>query len=240
MWCKLLKPKNEIDPSLGSAQLHAALVLKQKFLKDKSSGFSIVEVLVALGIMAVVTMGMMTLITNQTTEIKGIDEKMALQAVQTQVSNVLSSPAFCGCFLGTSRTFDYQSTRVWSSPLTSIASSYETTCAPAGTAFLTVGTALGPKLLPTAMNLQNITETTANSGNFTADLVLQFDQTLLTRSRKSLSVPMYFSLNMVDPIAARRLGTCSSVAAAAPIDLATLCAQMNGFYNGTTCEPTYQ
>lgn len=190
--------------------------------------------------MSVVTMGMMTLVTNQTTEIQSIDEKMALQGVQTQVSNVLSSPAFCRCFIGTTRTFDYSATpKVWNTFPTSIASSYDGACAAVGTAFLTVGANLSPKLLPNGMSLQNITETTAGSGNFSANLVLQFDQTLLTRSKKSLSLPMYFTVNMADPIAARRLGTCSS-AAASPIDLPTLCVQMNGFYNGTTCEPTYQ
>ena len=205
-----------------------------------SSGFSIVEVLVALGIMSIVTMGMMTLITNQTKDIQGIDEKMALQGVQTQVSNVLSSSAFCGCFIGTTRTFDYSaSPKVWNTFPTSIASSYDGTCAAVGAAFLTVGTNLSPRLLPTGMSLQNINETTAGSGNFSANLILQFDQALLTNSRKSLSVPMYFSVNMADPVAARRLATCAS-AASAPVNLPTLCTQMNGFYNGTTCEPTYQ
>lgn len=227
--------KNKIYPSLSSAQLSWPNSL------TNSRGFSIVEVLVALGIMSVVTLGMMTLITNQFTEIKGIDEKMALQGIQTQVSNVLSSPAFCGCFIGTTRTFDYSATpKVWNTFPTSIASSYDGACAALGVAFLTVGTALEARLMPTEMSMQNITETTAGSGNFSANLVLSFDQTLLTRSRKSLSLPMYFTVNMTDPIAARRLGTCSSVAAAAPINLPTLCTQMNGFYNGTTCEPTYQ
>jgi len=241
LWWNILTPK-KMKSIRRSAQLSSTprLSFETKFVKDKSSGFSIVEVLVALAIMSVVTMGMMTLITNQTTEIKGIDEKMALQGVQTQVSNVLSSPAFCGCFIGTTRTFDYSATpKVWNTFPTAISSSYDGTCAAVGAAFLTVGTPLDPKLLPTAMSMQNITETTAGSGNFSANLVIQFDQTLLTRSRKSLSIPMYFTVNMADPVAARRLGTCSS-AAAAPVDIPTLCTQMNGFYNGTTCEPTYQ
>lgn len=207
---------------------------------NNRNGFSLVEVLIALGIMAVVTMGMVTLITNQTIEIKGIDEKMALQGVQTQVANVLSSPAFCGCFLGTSRTFDYETTRVWSSALSSIASSYDGACAPVGSPFLTVSTPLDARLTPTGMSLQNIIETTAGSGNFSANLVLQFDQTTLTRARKSLSLPMYFTVNLLGGAAgARPLASCTS-AAAAPLDIPTLCAQMNGFYNGTTCEPTYQ
>lgn len=230
--------KNKIDPLLSSAQLSSAAIVPLK----NSRGFSIVEVLVTLGIMSVITMGMMTLVTNQTTDIKAIDEKMALQGVQTQVSNVLSSPAFCGCFISgtTARTFNYSAApKVWNTFPTSIASSYDGACAAVGAAFLTVGTALEARLMPTGMSLQNITETTAGSGNFSANLVLTFDQTLLTRSRKNLSVPMYFTLNMADPIAARRLGTCSS-AAAAPIDLPTLCNQINGAYNGTTCEPTYQ
>ncbi len=230
LWCSFSTPK----------KFHQSAQFSCRNSLNNRNGFSIVEILVAVGIMSVIALGMATLITNQTMEIKGIDEKMALQSVQTRVANVLSSPAFCGCFLGTSRTFDYETARVWSSALTSIASSYDGACAAVGAAFLTVATPLDARLTPVGMSLQNIVETTASSGNFSANLVLQFDQTLLTKSRKSLSLPMYFSVNLLGGAAgARPLASCSS-AAAAPIDLPTLCNQMNGYYNGTTCEPTYQ
>jgi hypothetical protein len=190
--------------------------------------------------MSIISLGMATMIANQNKEVGALDEKMALQGVQTQIMNVLSSPTFCGCFIGTN-TFNYTGT-VWNAFPTSISSSYDGACAATGGAFLTVGTNMAAKMRPTAMNMQNITETTAGSGNFSANLVIQFDQTLLTRSRRSLSVPMYFKVNLLSGTpAARPLASCSSAASASPpIDLATLCGQMNGFYNGTTCEPTYQ
>ena len=65
-------------------------------LAKNSRGFSIVEVLVAIGIMSIIGLGMATMIANQNKEAGALDEKMALQSLQTQIMNVLSSPTFCG------------------------------------------------------------------------------------------------------------------------------------------------
>lgn len=212
-------------------------------LAKNSRGFSIIEALVAMGLMAVLGLGMATLISNQYKEARALEEKMTLQGLQTQITNVLSSPTFCGCFMGAT-TFNYSATpKNWNAPFpTSISSSYDGACAATGGALLAVGTNISAQLLPTAMIMQNITETTAGSGNFSANLDIQFDQTLLTRSRKSLTVPIYFSVNLIAGTpAARQLNSCaSSNSGAAPIDLVTLCGQINGHFNGTTCEPTYQ
>lgn len=174
-----------------------------------SRGLSIVEVLVSLGIMAFVTMGMMTLMSNQTKDIRSIDEKMSLQGVATQITNVMTSQEFCACFIG-ANTFNYTTT-TWNGFPTSIASSYNGTCAGVGVPLLTVGSNIGSSSLrPISMALQNITETTVGSGNFSADLVLPFDSSLLVRARNPISIPMYFSVNMADPVAARTLMACGS------------------------------
>ena len=179
-------------------------------LAKNSRGISIIEVLVSIGIMSIIGLGMATMIANQNKEVGALDEKMGLQVVQMQITNVLSSPAFCGCFIG-ANTFNYSAApQAWNAFPNSISSSYDGACAATGGALLTVGTNMAAKMLPTAMNMQNITETTAGSGNFSANLVIGFDQTLLTRSRRSLSIPMYFTVNMADPVAARRLVSCSS------------------------------
>lgn len=206
-----------------------------------SRGFSIIEVLVVVGIMSVISLGLMTLISNQRSEIQAIDEKMAVQSIQVQLRNVLSSTPFCGCFIG-AHTFNY-STLTWNTFPTSVASSYDSTCTPIGAAFLNVGSNVSPKLLTTSMSLQNVTETITGSGNFTANLTVEFDQNLLKRSLKPVSVPMYFTINMTDPIAARRLSSCFSVAPASAVDLSTLCGDIGGVYNAAVtppCQPTYQ
>lgn len=211
--------------------------------KISKNGFSIIEVLVAIGIMSFVSIGIATLITNQSTNIQALDEKMAMQNIQTQVMNVLSSTTYCKCFIGATRTFDYSGTQTWNSFPTSVAGAFDAACAPLGGAFLTVGTPYAPKLTPTGLTLQNITETVAGSGNFSANLQITFDQSLLTRSRKNLNVPMYFTLNMGDPASARHVNTCAAVAASAFIDLSTLCGDIGGVYNAAAtpkCQPTYQ
>ncbi len=176
-----------------------------------TEGFSIVEVLVALTIMSIVTLGLVTMITTQTTEIKGIDEKMALQGVQAQIGNVFSSAPYCGCFIG-ANTFNYTTT-TWNGFPTTIASSYGAGCAPSGGALLTLGSNIGNSTLrPISMAMMNVIETVAGAGTFSGDLVIGFEQSLLTRTRKPISIPMYFQVNMGAPVAARTLVACGSSA----------------------------
>ncbi len=186
-----------------------------RFVK-KNSGFSIVEILIALGIISVLALAMTTLITNQTSNLQAIDEKVALQGIRSQTLNMFSSSVFCGCFMGSARTFDY-TTKVWNTFPNSIGSSYDAACAAVGSAYFAVGTPMSPRLVPTGMSMENITETVVSSGKFSANLILRFDQTLLSTTRKSLTLPINFTVNMADPIAARRFGTCSSSGAADPV-----------------------
>jgi type II secretory pathway pseudopilin PulG len=185
-------------------------------LKSKS-GFSMVEALVAVGILSVVMFGLISFIQNQNKEVGAIDEKMALQSLQTQISNVLSSPAFCGCFIGT-HTFNY-TTKTWNTFPTTLSTSYNGICGAVGASLVAVGTKIGNKILPTAINMQSIAETTTGSGSFNANLEVQFDQNLLTRSRKNVSVPVFFNLKMTDPIGARGIDSCGTIVPSSTLSL---------------------
>jgi prepilin-type N-terminal cleavage/methylation domain-containing protein len=214
--------------------------------KRLQKGFSLIEILIVLGILGIISMGLMTMISNQSKEFKAADEKMSLQSTQLLITNVLSSSAFCTCFMG-ANTFNY-TTKTWNGFPTSIGSAYDpaAACAPVVGTFplLTVGTPIGnSKLKPQSMVLDTITETTPGSGNFSANLSIEFDSLLLVRSRKKLAIPMYFTVKMSDPVGAKSLITCTSATSGA-LDFIALCAQMNGVYNGSTappsCQPAYQ
>lgn len=203
------------------------------------NGNSLLQVILASGLMGLVALGLASMMANQNKEVGALEEKMMLIGLQTQVMNVLSSPAFCECFIGTN-TLNYGADpKVWNGLPSTLGSSYDGTCAPVGGAILSVGVPISVKIVPIALNIMNITETTTGSGIFSGNLMIQFNQNLLTRYRKNLLIPIYFSVNMADPVGARRLVSCSSLSSA-QINLPVLCGQMNGFYNGTSCEPTYQ
>ncbi len=207
-----------------------------------SRGFSLIEVICVAGIMSILSLAIANMIVNQNRELKSIDEKMAQQNVQLLITNVLSSPTFCSCFMGTN-TFNY-TTSTWNTFPSSIGSSYDAACTSLGTPLLSVGSNIGnSNLLPSSMSMQNITETTAGSGNFTANLIVQLDSSLLVRSRKPITVPMYFKVNMAGVATARSLSSCASVSGSGTVDLATLCGQIGGVYNASAtppCQPTYQ
>ncbi len=115
-------------------------------------------------------------------------------------------------------------------------------CAMVGNAWLTVGVKYGDSIKPTAIRMQNIVDTASPpNGTLTGDLVIDVDPGLMVRSRKSITVPLYFSVNTADPMNARTLLNCTTNIS--KIDLQALCPQIGGVYNATSnppCQPTYQ
>lgn len=162
--------------------------------------------------MSIVAVGMMTMTSNMNRDFKAFDEKVEIQGLQLQVRNMLSSPGFCKCFMR-GNTFNY-STKSWNDPINSMGAAYDgTTCDPLGTPMVNIGTRIGnSNLLPASMQIENITETVVGSGSFSANLNIKLDQSLLTRSRKDISVPIYFTIKMSgpEPDTARLLNSCGS------------------------------
>jgi prepilin-type N-terminal cleavage/methylation domain-containing protein len=233
-----------------------------KNLITNQKGMSMIEVMVAVGIMAIIMAGVASMMSNQSKETKSLDEKMGLQGTQTMLSNILTSSGYCQCFMGTGTTVDTtQTPPTFSASLpTAIQTSYDASCNPIGTALLTVGTQLAnTNLKPTAISLQNITDSGgATPGvNYTGNLVVNFDQTALVRARKDVSVPFAFSVNSADVSTARHITSCGSVVgiptpapAPAPVPpptppfapSASTCAELSMSYSlaTNTCVPVYQ
>jgi prepilin-type N-terminal cleavage/methylation domain-containing protein len=172
------------------------------------AGFSLTEILVAVGLLSVITLAMLTMLTTQNKELSSIDEKMALQTLQIQLTNLLQNPSFCGCFIGNNK-FN-STTHTWNSFPTEIGSSYDNTCAIVGAPLVKENERIGTsKMVPTDIRLENITETLVNTGRYSSNLVVAMDQNQLTRIRKNISIPFSFQLNMVDAPANRSLSACS-------------------------------
>jgi prepilin-type N-terminal cleavage/methylation domain-containing protein len=179
--------------------------------QQKNRGFSLVEILVALGAISIAMMALMTLIQSQNREMSALDEKMMLQGMQLRLASTLSNPDACGCFLGTS-TFNVPSA-TWNSMPSWVGATYDASCATVGLPLISVGTSFAPKLKPTGIEMKDVTETVVGSGRYSANLVVNFDQGLLTRSRKSISLPLFFKLDTTTGTpSARKPSYCSAAA----------------------------
>ena len=173
------------------------------------SGFSLTEILISLGILSAITLATLSLITNQNKELSSLDEKMAIQTLQIQISNLLQNPSFCGCFMGNHR-FNSE-TKSWITFPTQMGNSYDNNCVIQGTPIISNGVRIGTsKLVPVNMRLENVTETLVNTGRYSSNFIISFNQGELTRIRKNISIPLSFQVNMTDRSTDRRLSECSS------------------------------
>ena len=176
------------------------------------------EALIACGIMGLIALGFATVMVNQAKEMQAIGEKLELQNLEANIKNLFSVTSYCDCFIG-NNTFNYSS-KTWNGFPTAVSSAYNNACGAIGPALFTVGHKIeSTQLRPVSMNFTAITEVIAGSGNFSANLDIQFDQTLMALSRHNLTVPVTFSVNMSDPVATRSLNSCSIVT---PVAIAAL------------------
>jgi prepilin-type N-terminal cleavage/methylation domain-containing protein len=172
------------------------------------AGFSLTEILVSIGLLSIITLAMLSFMTSQNKELSSIDEKMSIQSLQMQLTNLLQNPSFCGCFMGNHK-FN-SGTKTWNTFPSEIGASYDNTCAIQGTPIIKESVRIGTsKLVPINIRLENITETLINSGRYTSNLVIALNQNELTRIRKNISIPFSFQVNMMDPAANRGLSSCS-------------------------------
>lgn len=81
-------------------------------LKDGQAGFSLIEILVALGLLSIVTMVITTMISNMARETKYLRESIASADVQKTLTTALSSGAVCNYALNTPTPLTFDSTQV--------------------------------------------------------------------------------------------------------------------------------
>ena len=208
----------------------------------KAKGFSLVEVMVSIGIMGIGTMIMMTMMTNQGREIKSMGEKMYLRQLESSLTNLFANSSFCSCVFANSK-FN-STTRVWTPALSEIGSSYSAACAVVGAPLVRVNEKYESSLYPTEISFVEIQEAVQGSGVYTGYVNVKFDSTRMIRALKDAKIPFYFTVNLSDTATSRSLLSCSAVnTTAPPLNHVIFCAQMGGVYSPTAsppCQITYQ
>lgn len=187
-------------------------------MKVSQSGFSIIEVLVAVGITSVVSLALITLIVDQNKEIKNLSNKLQARDTEISLKNVFTSTSFCGCVFK-ALTFNQQ-TKQFNQNLISLPSNYtnvpadaNTPCAIGGVLIPAVGKKIpGTDLTVAAIDVSNINEVTPGSSFYTGKISVNFANINLDRTIKPISANISFRVDTSSGLAsARKLSTCSSI-----------------------------
>lgn len=171
-------------------------------MTKNENGFSLIEVMVAVSIMAVITLAFAEMVSAQHRQIKSTSEKMAIQDVKTRLKSAIQNSAFCDCLFA-GRTFDLTALPITlSAPITLIPTNYQippaAPCTAGGT-FLQEGTSFENTSVKVNMNgisLKNIVATIPGSSVYRADLEVTFDSSKLVTPLQPVSTEVIFNIDL--------------------------------------------
>ncbi len=173
-----------------------------KFSKSES-GFSMIEVILGFGLLSILTYASMTLISNQNKEMRTLDEKLSIQSTQILLTSIMSQGDYCKCFFG-GNTFN-TSLKMWNDFSNTIPNAYEGSgCNPMGTLLPTTS------LKPVSVKIPSDTVHMIAPLQYSGQIQIQLDQNFLMRSRKPISIPVFFSLKSTGLPSAKEIESCSA------------------------------
>ncbi|MFN3696924.1 MAG: prepilin-type N-terminal cleavage/methylation domain-containing protein [Pseudobdellovibrio sp.] len=179
-------------------------------LKIKN-GYSLIELLIALGITSIISAATISLINYQNKEIKNINDQIEVQTLTLQLYQVLANENHCKC-LFSSHNFNYD-TSSWISLPTVIPKTFDIpSCTPLST-LISSGANISPQsnIKIESISTQNLIETVTGKGVFKTTLSINFDQSTLSRKNiRNIQIPMLFALDMTDPSNNRGIFSCST------------------------------
>lgn len=168
--------------------------------KIKNRGFSLVEIVVAAGIVSILGLILATMVVNQNREVAAIGEKMAAKDVELRVKNVVFNGSYCGC-LFRGKTFNL-ATLTWNNFPSQIPDSYNQPTplppAPCVASTSLVVPAVGEVITSSHLKIANLSMTNVANpgpGYYTGDLEVSFDPSLLVRAMKNIKIPMSFNVD---------------------------------------------
>jgi prepilin-type N-terminal cleavage/methylation domain-containing protein len=181
----------------------------------RTNGFALIEVIVAAGILAIVSLGVAQVITNMAKEQRSLTEKFGILDMQNTMMTALSNPDVCYAQLSlmmNSVNLSGATTTQASSTIVNFTS-------------LRVGTSLDSPLIalvgqavpgfaPAQMNVESIQLSNIKYAGFNntyfADFSVNVNQNTLVRSLKPATMKLTFSVNPNPTLATAQLVSCGS------------------------------
>lgn len=168
----------------------------------KLDGFSLIESLVALGVMSVASLAIISMLNSQQNEVQALSSKLAVVELQGQIRNVIANTDYCGCVF---RNKNFDTTNLanpWSSPVLSLPSAYAqpipawpANCVEAGGFMVPpVGQMLnGTRLVISGIQMTNILQ--QGTGLYTGNLEISIDPNSTRRLLKNISLPLAWTVD---------------------------------------------
>lgn len=211
-----------MDTLLKKPHPAVMLGLNKFFLKLKrvksQSGFTLMEVLISFSLMMILAYGVMSLVQNQSHEVRIISEKMAAKDMETRLKSSLLNGNYCGCLF---RGFALNTTLAvpaFTAPMTVVPAAFTLPIPPMPALCASIGTntvpPVGSKIPNTNLQISSIylaNVVNLGGGSYVADLTIAFDPSQMIRAIKPVSATVNFSVDTTDPPAAQRFVGCSVV-----------------------------
>lgn len=177
-------------------------------MKLNSRGFSMVEAMVAFGIVSIIGLAMATSMANMSRQTRALNEKLSQMEALRFLTTALAQPQICRAMLTSPSAFTFNSGALpASAPLPSGAIPLG-----AGSSAMQVGTAASAtsaSLVVSAIVIRNIMNAGA-ADLWTGDLEVEFDQARLVMALKPLSAKITFITDPASPAGAKRAVNCAS------------------------------
>lgn len=170
---------------------------------ESQRGFSIVELLVVVGVMGFIALAVSQMLVNQFRETRSLKEVLALRELETQIRQAFVRPDYLSCLLR-GRTLDTTVTPVvWNTPVAQFPVAYQmpapampTACTAVGGNIVESGAALPGE---TSIQIASVTmgdTISMGSGNYSATFLIQPDAASLVRGLRAIRVPIDFRVDV--------------------------------------------
>ncbi|RYZ79893.1 MAG: type II secretion system protein, partial [Proteobacteria bacterium] len=162
-------------------------------------GFSLIETLISIAIVATLSIALLSILDTQNKELGSISDKLAVKDLESFSQKILSSSKNCGCIMQGKHL--NVSTLRWSNPeFLSLQAAFIDLngCVPTGPPMVEVGKQIGssPRVVPESIKIGQAQPLNRTLGEYAANLEIQFDQKKLLRSIKPISITLALK---VDP-----------------------------------------
>lgn len=184
-------------------------------MNHSNRGNSLIQVIIAMGLMSILAVSVTSMMSSQNREVKALSEKLLIQELEISAKNLFANQDYCSC-LFRGQTFNTV-TKSWSTGITRLPSSFNSVPAfPAGC------TASANDIIPPAnqnlsgssMEVDNISltdtiETSPNSGMYTANLKIAFKNQIRALKPFEMRIPFNIDASANTPTN-RPFMSCSS------------------------------
>jgi len=175
--------------------------MKNKVVHSQS-GSSLIEILIAAGIMGFIALLMATMFANSFNDIRSLKESLALRDLETRARQILLRPDYASCLLR-GRTLDTTvNPATWNPPIASLPIAYQipapampTACTEIGGSLAQVNAVIGDSMARIGMLAMPDT-LDLGAGNYSETLAIAPDVQSLARSLREIRLPLQFRVDL--------------------------------------------